>query len=212
MRMIERAPWQRAGRSDRGRDRARLSRAEPRRREPPCRSSSSSLAFVVAALCAGVMGYAIQRGATCTVAAVDEVIAQRTFRRLLSLLEAALWVAGGLIVAQALHLLPKMPAGYAVSGWTVGRRRAARPRRVRQRRLRVRRDRPLRLGRMGLHRHAGRLLPRLPERRAAVRRADAAAAGQRIAGSAGAGVGRRALRRVRALASRAAVARQRARR
>ena len=79
----------------------------------------SSLAFIVAALCAGVMGYAIQRGATCTVAAVDEVVAQRTDRRLLSLLEAALWVAGGLIVAQTLHLLPEMPAGYAVSYWTV---------------------------------------------------------------------------------------------
>ena len=38
----------------------------------------ASLVFVVAALCAGVMGYAIQRGATCTVAAVDEVVTQRT--------------------------------------------------------------------------------------------------------------------------------------
>ena len=79
----------------------------------------SSLAFVIAALCAGVMGYAIQRGATCTVAAIDEVVAQRTCRRLLSLLEAALWVAGGLIVARTLQLLPEMPAGYAVSSWTV---------------------------------------------------------------------------------------------
>jgi len=78
-----------------------------------------SLAFAVALLCAGVMGYAIQRGATCTVAAVDEVVTQRTGRRLVSLVEAALWVAGGLIVAQTLHLLPQMPAGYAVSGWTV---------------------------------------------------------------------------------------------
>jgi toxin CptA len=79
----------------------------------------TSLAFVVAALCAGVMGYAIQRGATCTVAAVDEVVTQRTSRRLLSLLEAALWVAGGLVVAETLQVLPKMPSGYAVSGWTV---------------------------------------------------------------------------------------------
>ena len=78
-----------------------------------------SLAFVFALLCAGVMGYAIQRGATCTVAAVDEVVTQRTSRRLLSLLEAALWVAGGLVVAETLHVLPKMPSGYAVSGWTV---------------------------------------------------------------------------------------------
>ena len=43
---------------------------------------------------------------------------ERRYGRLLSLLEAALWVAGGLIVAQALQLLPRMPAGYAISGWT----------------------------------------------------------------------------------------------
>ena len=79
----------------------------------------ASVAFFCAAICAGLMGYAIQRGATCTVAAVDEVVTQRTFRRLLSLFEAALWVAGGLVVAQVLQLLPTMPAGYAVSAWTV---------------------------------------------------------------------------------------------
>ena len=78
-----------------------------------------SLAFAVAALCAGVMGYAIQRGATCTVAAVDEIVTQRTCLRLISLLEAAVWVAGGLAITQTLHLLPQMPAGYATSGWTV---------------------------------------------------------------------------------------------
>jgi toxin CptA len=79
----------------------------------------ASVAFFCAALCAGLMGYAIQRGATCTVAAVDEIVSEHSFRRLLSLFEAALWVAGGLIVAQALHPLPKLPVGYAVSAWTV---------------------------------------------------------------------------------------------
>ena len=78
-----------------------------------------SLAFVVAALCAGTMGFAIQRGATCTVAAVDEIVNERGFSRLVALLEAALWVGGGLLVAQALHVLPKMPSGYAVSAWTI---------------------------------------------------------------------------------------------
>ena len=78
-----------------------------------------SIAFVGAALCAALMGYAIQRGATCTVAAVDEIVTQRTARRLLSLLEAALWVAGGLLVANALRVLPALPPGYAVSAWTV---------------------------------------------------------------------------------------------
>jgi uncharacterized membrane protein YedE/YeeE len=79
----------------------------------------ASLAFGIALVCAGVMGYAIQRGATCTVAAVDEIVTQRTCGRLLGLVEAALWVAGGLLVAQSLRLLPQMPAGYAISAWTV---------------------------------------------------------------------------------------------
>jgi len=79
----------------------------------------ASLAFVVAVLCAGVMGYAIQRGATCTVAAVDELVTQGTSRRLLGLVEAAIWVAGGLVIAETLHVLPQMPVGYAASGWTV---------------------------------------------------------------------------------------------
>jgi len=79
----------------------------------------TSLVFVLAAGFAGLMGYAIQRGATCTVAAMDEVVAGRGCRRLLSLLEAAVWVAGGLLVAQALRMLPTMPAGYPLNRWTV---------------------------------------------------------------------------------------------
>lgn len=79
----------------------------------------ASLAFVVAALCAATMGFAIQRGATCTVAAVDEVVSQRSFRRLLALLEAAVWVGGGLLVAALVHLLPKMPSGYEANLWTI---------------------------------------------------------------------------------------------
>jgi toxin CptA len=38
----------------------------------------TSAAFLIAAVCAGLMGYAIQRGATCTVAAVDEVVSKRS--------------------------------------------------------------------------------------------------------------------------------------
>lgn len=79
----------------------------------------ASLAFVVASLCAATMGFAIQRGATCTVAAVEEIVSEHRFRRLGALLEAALWVGGGLLVAQSLQVLPRMPPGYAVSAWTV---------------------------------------------------------------------------------------------
>lgn len=76
-------------------------------------------AWGVAALCAAVMGFAIQRGATCTVAAVDELLRQRRAARLLAMLEAALWVGGGLLLAQRLRWLPVLPTGFALSGWTV---------------------------------------------------------------------------------------------
>jgi len=79
----------------------------------------TSLAFLVAALCAGVMGFAIQRGATCTVAAMDEVVNKRRFQRLLSMGEASLWVVSGLLIANALGLLGTMPAGYAITLATI---------------------------------------------------------------------------------------------
>jgi toxin CptA len=79
----------------------------------------TSIAFVVAALCAGLMGFAIQRGATCTVAAVNEVVNKLQFNRLIAIVEASVWVTGGLLIAQMLHLLAKMPAGYPVNYLTV---------------------------------------------------------------------------------------------
>src|SRR6516165_6582306 len=79
----------------------------------------SSLAFLIAAMCAGTMGFAIQRGGTCTVAAVDEVVSKRRFHRLIALIEASVWVAGALAVAEAFHLLERMPSGYPVSYLTV---------------------------------------------------------------------------------------------
>ena len=78
-----------------------------------------SVVFAIAAICAGLMGFAIQRGTTCTVAAMDEVVRKRKFSRLGSMVEAALWVLGGLLIAQAFHALPKMPAGYAVTWATM---------------------------------------------------------------------------------------------
>ncbi len=74
---------------------------------------------VVPALFAGLSGFAIQRGATCTVAAVNEVVNKRRFNRLIAIVEASVWVTGGLLIAQMLHLLAKMPAGYPVNYLTV---------------------------------------------------------------------------------------------
>lgn len=78
-----------------------------------------SLAFALALACAATMGFAIQRGATCTVAAVQEVFARRTAYRLLALAEAAAWVAGGLALAREAGLIAKLPAAQAVSLGTV---------------------------------------------------------------------------------------------
>ena len=75
--------------------------------------------WLAAIVCVSVMGFAIQRGATCTVAAVDEVLTQRSAHRLMALLEASLWVAGGLALAQLANLAGSMPAGHEVSAWTV---------------------------------------------------------------------------------------------
>lgn len=77
------------------------------------------LAFAVAALCAVTMGFAIQRGATCTVAAVDEVIDRRGVTRLIALVEASVWVAGGLLIADRFGWLAQAPSGYLLNGWTV---------------------------------------------------------------------------------------------
>ena len=79
----------------------------------------TSIAYLFAAVAVGIMGFAIQRGATCTVAAVDEVVSKGSFTRLASLVEASLWVIGGLLIAQTFHVLPSMPGGYPVSYLTV---------------------------------------------------------------------------------------------
>ena len=78
-----------------------------------------SVAFWIAAMLAAVMGFAIQRGATCTVAAVDELVNERRAHRLAAMLEASWWVLGGLVIAQALHALPVMPARYAPNAFTL---------------------------------------------------------------------------------------------
>lgn len=76
-------------------------------------------AWAAAGGCAVLMGFAIQRGATCVVAAVDEWSTQRRTTRLRALVEAALWVGGGLIAARALGALPHAPGGHALGAWTV---------------------------------------------------------------------------------------------
>lgn len=69
-------------------------------------SPAAAFTLIVAIACATIMGFAINRGATCMVAAVDEVVRQKRFDRSLALGEAALWVAGGIMLASAVGLMP----------------------------------------------------------------------------------------------------------
>jgi hypothetical protein len=69
--------------------------------------------FLLAVLCVAAMGYAIQRGATCTVLAVDEILAKGRATRLLAMLEASAWVGGGLALASVFGWGAQPPPGYA---------------------------------------------------------------------------------------------------
>ena len=75
--------------------------------------------MMVAMACAGVMGFAIQRGATCTVAAIGEIVEERRARRLAALFEAALLVAGILVFTRLVGLTMSLPDGFSVTGWTL---------------------------------------------------------------------------------------------
>lgn len=74
---------------------------------------------MIAALSAGLMGYAIQRGATCTVAAVGEIVSSGKTNRVRALAETAVWVGGGLLLMRALGGLPMLPDGFPLSGWVI---------------------------------------------------------------------------------------------
>ena len=78
-----------------------------------------SVAFLIAAACAAIMGYAIQRGATCMVAAVDEVITRRSGWRLLGLMEAAVWVSGAVLAWRMAGGHATLPIGYPATWATV---------------------------------------------------------------------------------------------
>lgn len=75
--------------------------------------------FLIALAAIGLMGFANQRGGTCTVGAVEEIIAEHRFDRLIALLEASLWVGGGLALFAALGHLPVMPPNYAAGIATI---------------------------------------------------------------------------------------------
>ena len=75
--------------------------------------------LTIAAACAALMGFAVQRGATCMVAAVDEVVSKRSANRLIAMLEASAIVASGIILARFTGHLAMQPATYQLTAWTL---------------------------------------------------------------------------------------------
>ena len=78
-----------------------------------------SVVTLFAIVLALLMGFAIQRGATCMVAAVDEWFEKRSIKRARAIGEAGLWVLGGVALLHAHGVVNFMPRGYAISGWTL---------------------------------------------------------------------------------------------
>jgi toxin CptA len=70
-------------------------------------------AFLIALVAVGIMRFANQRGGTCTVAALEEVVLKGRFRRLIALFEASLWAGAGFVLLDAAGLLTPIPASYA---------------------------------------------------------------------------------------------------
>lgn len=79
----------------------------------------ASAGFALALLCAVLMGYGVQRGATCAVSAMDEIVSHRRAGKLIAIVEAGLWVAGLLLLLRALGLTMAAPKGYTIGAWTI---------------------------------------------------------------------------------------------
>lgn len=75
--------------------------------------------LAIAVLFAALMGVAIQRGGTCTVAAMEEIVLRRRSEQLRAMLFAALWVAGLIALAGFAGLGMASPPGYALGAGAV---------------------------------------------------------------------------------------------
>ena len=165
-----------------------------------------SVAVVVAVLCAGLMGYAIQRGATCTVAAVDELLNKRQGeppdRDGRGVAVGGRWLGAG----QPVRRIADHAGG--IPGERVGvhrRRRCWGLGAWVERRVRVRRDRAPRLGghRTTWPRRSASMWVASPWAHCSARRARSKLA-DAVAGAAGERRGGAAVRRLCRLAGRAA--------
>ncbi len=79
----------------------------------------SPLVLLVSLVLVFVMGVAVQRGNTCTVVAIDDIVQRQSWDRLLAIVYAWFWVAGGLaLLALATGVRPT-PQAVPVTLWSV---------------------------------------------------------------------------------------------
>lgn len=79
--------------------------------------TASPAEFGLAALLVLVMGVAIQRSTTCTVAAVEEIVSRRRASRAMAMLLAGLWVGALLLLADRLDRAALVPPGAIPIPW-----------------------------------------------------------------------------------------------
>ncbi len=91
----------------------------PPRSRPPRRNDSHARRLCRRPCCRRADGSCHPCGATCMVAAVDELVSEGRARRAYALAEAALWVGGLSSIALMLHWLNMSLGIYRVTGWTV---------------------------------------------------------------------------------------------
>lgn len=70
-------------------------------------------------ICTFVMGYAIQRGSTCLVAAIEELLHMRRGSRLAAIAEASIWVAGGMAIARLAGFAVTVPQPSTTVAWAI---------------------------------------------------------------------------------------------
>lgn len=75
--------------------------------------------LLVGAVAIGVVGFAGQRGGICTVHAIQDIVFRRRTGRLASMVEASVWVGGGLVLLEAAGLLFHVPQGWRAGMSTV---------------------------------------------------------------------------------------------
>jgi len=76
--------------------------------------------FILASLFSFMMGFAVQRSSTCTVAAINEVLNKKTTDRIRSLIETSLWVFMGEVLLMRFDLAQFHLQDWQISGFTVG--------------------------------------------------------------------------------------------